>query len=1048
MSTPILSRKVFAFLALLALCSLATPAFAQLDWQQQHPATAPAARDLHAMAWDGQRVILFGGLTLGGGRIVGDTWAWDGTQWTQLNPAHSPSLRDLHSMVYDAARNQIVLFGGTGSTTFGDTWIWNGSDWVNMTPTMTDSPSPRIRPRMAYDPVNQEVLLYGGHGIGSFNDLWAWNGTTWTQRTPQPAFPEGRYYAPVMSYDPIGQGFVLFGGLQTTAGPGILYNDTWFLKNSAFTQLSPATSPSIRASDNYFALDTDRQVSLLFGGITSNGVSSFVLGDTWQWDGSNWTQLAPATVPPARQEQAMAYDPVHQQMVMFGGLNATNTMLNDTWTYGIPQGIRVVVPAGVQFSIDGTTYTGSQTIQTAPGTYTLSTTALQATGVGAQQVFLSWSDGGALSHSVTVGSSLLTVIGSFQTQYLMTASANPSSGGTVNVVGNSAGPYYDAGSVVSVFEAPNAGYLFTGWTGSCGGTGICFVTMNAPATVTANFSHPTFSLTINVPADIKYTLGGFPFQGAATVSLPASTYSIGLAPIQSPGAGTQRVFLSWSDGGAASHDVVLNSNLTVNGTFKTQYLLTATSAVATQGSANGGWFDAGTPGIATAIPAAGYDFAYWTGDCPGQVAFCLLTMNAPKSTVAHFTPTMVTFRYPGIPSPARFGAAIAYDAFRKDVVLFGGVTGGAFLRDTWEFKGGSWFNTFADQLSLDPWARNIHSMAYHAGTKTVLLAGGSIQPDVPNGDYLAYAFDGTTWKQVAELPGPRALNPTVGTQLGEFGNDVLMFSGLNPTAVSNGIISDGILNLGTYIWDGAKWNQPNATHHPPGRFNGFLVYDSVRKEAVLVGGQTPAAQGGQIFQDTWVFDGNDWTQRTPATPLGAVALAAAYDPTIQQTVVFGGDHHIWTWDGFTWMQRESYPGSGPSHAVYNPDIPGVFGVNEDDSNYIRLAPKPSLVFTGPVTISKNAGTYNLSFQLTNQGNVPISGIFGVTGVITVGGSSVSGTVSVSNQAPFPGQAASVNVTVPTSVGPGPRAFTVQGSFANFANNFVPRFSTTVLVNLP
>jgi len=236
----------------------------------------------------------------------------------------------------------------------------------------------------------------------------------------------------------------------------------------------------------------------------------------------------------------------------------------------------------------------------------------------------------------------------------------------------------------------------------------------------------------------------------------------------------------------------------------------------------------------------------------------------------------------------------------------------------------------------------------------------------------------------------------------------------------------------------------------PAAIGGSLVYDSVRKEVLLVGGQTPIAEGGQVFRDTWVFDGNDWIERTPVTPLGAVPLAAAYDPSIQQTVVFGNDNHIWTWDGITWMQREAYTGSGPSHAVYDPDVPGVFGVNEDDRNYIRLAPKPSLVFTGPVNISKDpvAGAYHLSFQLTNQGNVPLTGIFVPTGVISTGASRVNGIVNITNDTPFPGQAASVDVTFPASAGPGFRAFTVQGSFGNRASNFAPRFSNTVLVNLP
>jgi hypothetical protein len=65
---------------------------------------------------------------------------------------------------------------------------------------------------------------------------------------------------------------------------------------------------------------------LLFGG--ANLTTSF--GDTWTWDGTNWTELHPATVPHDRYAGAMAYDPVARAMVMFGGYSSSPA-LDDTW---------------------------------------------------------------------------------------------------------------------------------------------------------------------------------------------------------------------------------------------------------------------------------------------------------------------------------------------------------------------------------------------------------------------------------------------------------------------------------------------------------------------------------------------------------------------------------------------------------------------------------------------------------------------------------------------------------------------------------------------
>jgi hypothetical protein len=51
----------------------------------------------------------------------------------------------------------------------------------------------------------------------------------------------------------------------------------------------------------------------------------------WQWTGSDWTQLFPATVPYARSLAAVATNSTIGQVVLFGGLGDVNP--NNTWTY-------------------------------------------------------------------------------------------------------------------------------------------------------------------------------------------------------------------------------------------------------------------------------------------------------------------------------------------------------------------------------------------------------------------------------------------------------------------------------------------------------------------------------------------------------------------------------------------------------------------------------------------------------------------------------------------------------------------------------------------
>ena len=63
--------------------------------------------------------VLFGG-NANSGKLLNDTWEWDGSNWTQLHPATSPSPRALFAMSYDSGRAVTVLFNGVGGN--NDTW--------------------------------------------------------------------------------------------------------------------------------------------------------------------------------------------------------------------------------------------------------------------------------------------------------------------------------------------------------------------------------------------------------------------------------------------------------------------------------------------------------------------------------------------------------------------------------------------------------------------------------------------------------------------------------------------------------------------------------------------------------------------------------------------------------------------------------------------------------------------------------------------------------------------------------------------------------------
>ncbi len=111
---------------------------------------------------------------------------------------------------------------------------------------------------------------------------------------------------------------------------------------------------------------------------------------------------------------------------------------------------------------------------------------------------------------------------------------------------------------------------------------------------------------------------------------------------QSGAAGTQYVFASWSDGGAASHSITVTSSAaTYTASFTTQYQLTMAASPAAAGTltpASGGFYTAGALVAISAAPASGFSFVNWTGGSVTSAvsASTTVTLGAPTTLTANF----------------------------------------------------------------------------------------------------------------------------------------------------------------------------------------------------------------------------------------------------------------------------------------------------------------------------------------------------------------------------------------------------------------------------
>ncbi|MGE0403759.1 MAG: Kelch repeat-containing protein, partial [Kofleriaceae bacterium] len=247
-----------------------------LRWTGSDWATIPTTGDMPARSRETPLVFddTNGELVLhGGGSLLVDTWAFDGT-WHQ-DHASVPPPRGWSAMELDIRAGHTVMFSGVASTTLrDDLWTYRAGQWQSVD--LATRPPPRVGAAHAYDEKRSKLVVWGGqinmdpavvlHG----DDLWELDANGWQHRVD--AGIDGvETFGAGAAYDRT-HGYTMFVNTQT-----------WTWDGSALVERTPPPSGQGLSS---IAFDAKRGVMVLCK--VDDASHTF-----YEWTGATWQSRGP-----------------------------------------------------------------------------------------------------------------------------------------------------------------------------------------------------------------------------------------------------------------------------------------------------------------------------------------------------------------------------------------------------------------------------------------------------------------------------------------------------------------------------------------------------------------------------------------------------------------------------------------------------------------------------------------------------------------------------------------------------------------------------------
>ncbi len=643
-----------------------------------------------------------------------------------------------------------------------------------------------------------------------------------------------------MAYDSGRNRLVLFGGRAIpddfTVPMGDALGDTWEFDGSVWRKVaeytpdpfffggeSAATGPLPR-DGHALAYDPIRQKTVMWGGCCGDQ------NTVWEWNGATWTPVAPTSVinPPMRTGHAMAFDFVQQKVAMVGG----DTSQQDHWAW------------------NGAAWTQRPNLPQSLG--------LMSPGLG----LASDPNRGRL---IVTGGYLGANTYEFDgVRWNLRAVDSP--GGVVSMS-------YDSVNRRTLLRSSNSEHVW-GWNGAtwvpAGTTTFTIPISNRP--VAAWMTPPSGLISVDGSGfrQCDTYRAELVFSGLTGVA----TW-VDVAPLGPPPR-FDHSFSQVTDGGAQA---------LFGGIAFPDFGFSLEHAGDAWQLADGYWTSLGSA-------VARFDHAA-AGVGGSDTVFTQGGSDANGTTLAEHLVLAGAGFVSGAASPmARTGHALAYDSNRKRMVLFGGWDPDAgYTNSTFEYDtvNQTWFEMHAGG-PLAPEGREQFGMAFDASRGRAVLFGG-IGYDGEMGD--TWEWDGAEWRQITpafgdpmfptgmDNPAPRAYHAMAYDTVR---HRVALYGGQGTQAAINTTFSD------LWEWNGTAWFQrgfggPPIGVHPGARASHGLSFDTARGRLMLSAGIAPNLF--DPFGGSFIINSDVLETASPAlvspTDLGPQSVSATENDIVQLT---------------------------------------------------------------------------------------------------------------------------------------------------------------------